>query len=256
MSKQTKQSLANFVSPSLSYLIIIIGLIAVVCLAVGFAASSDNLNGTQRWILVVFLILFAVFSVAASVWLILRESRRVAIGKDNREFNWEVSSPEKQQRKLNNEVNEIAAILKLPEEQLSDLQSAYIVAEDLALRQVQQEAKQPLTRHLSIGNTEFNAVLLKQDIVTCIEVTFLVTPDVSQAKINAMLRKIELAKKTFSQNGKQARIRLLLVLVTQLDQDEEKQLRASLVKKFSSTTVDVDIRLLDFESLQKIYAMD
>ena len=256
MSKQTKNSLADFVSPSLSYLLINIGLIAFVCLAVGFAASSDNLSAIQRWILVVFLILFAVFSVVASVWLILRESWRVAIGKDNREFNWEVSSPEKQQRKLNSEVSEIAAILKLPEEQLSDLLSAYIVAEDLALRQVQQEAKQPLTRHLSIGNTEFNAILLKQDIVTCIEVTFLVTPDFSQAKINAMLRKIELAKKTFSQNGKQTRIRLLLVLVTQLDKDEEAQLRASLVKKFSSTTVDVDIRLLDFESLQKIYAMD
>lgn len=256
MSKQTKNSAANFASPSLSYLLIIIGLIAVVCLAVGFAASSDNLSATQRWILIVFLIFFAVFSVAASVWLILRESRRAAVAKDNREFIWEVSSPAKQQSKLNSAVNEIAAILELPDEQLSDLLSAYIVAEDLALRQVQQEAKQPVTRHLSIGGTDFNAVLLKQDIITCIEVTFLVTPDVSQAKINAMLKKIELAKKTFNQNGRRARVRLLLVLVTQLDQAEETELRSSLVRKFASTPVDVDIRLLDFESLQKTYAMD
>jgi hypothetical protein len=120
---------------------------------------------------------------------------------------------------------------------------------------VQQEAKQPITRHLSIGNTEFNAILLKQDVITCIEVTFLVTSDVSQAKINAMLKKIELAKKTFSQNGKRAKVKLLLVLVTQLDQAEETKLRSSLVKKFASTPVDVDIRLLDFDGLQKIYSM-
>lgn len=255
MSKQTKNSV-DFAPPSLSYLLIIIGLIAVVCLAVGFAASSDNLSATQRWILVVFLILFAVFSVVASVWLILRESRRAAVAKDNREFGWEVSSSAKQQSKLNSAVSEIAASLELPDEQLSDLLSAYIVAEDLALRQVQQEAKQPITRHLSIGSTEFNAILLKQDVITCIEVTFLVTPDVSQAKINAMLKKIELAKKTFNQNGKWARVRLLLVLVTQLDQAEETKLRSSLVKKFAATPVDVDIRLLDFKGLQKIYAMD
>ncbi len=255
MSKRTKNSLADFAPSSLSYLLIIIGLIAFVCLAVGIAASSDNLSATQRWILIVFLILFAVFSVVASVWLILRESRRVAVGKDIRDFSWEVSSPAKQQSKLNSEVKEIAAILELPDEQLSDLLSAYIVAEDLALRQVQQEAKQPITRHLSIGNTEFNAILLKQDVITCIEVTFLVTSDVSQAKINAMLKKIELAKKTFSQNGKRAKVKLLLVLVTQLDQAEETKLRSSLVKKFASTPVDVDIRLLDFDGLQKIYSM-
>ncbi|MDQ3181790.1 MAG: hypothetical protein M3Q33_14905 [Acidobacteriota bacterium] len=248
--------MSDFAPPSLSYLLIITGVIAFVCLVVGFAASSDNLSAIQSWILTVFLILFAVFSVVASVWLILRELRRAAVGRDNRDFNWEVSSPAKQQSKLNSEVSEIAAILKLPDEQLSDLLSAYIVAEDLALRQVQQEAKQPIARHLSIGNTEFNAILLKQDIITCIEVIFLVTPDVSQAKINEMLKKIELVKKTFSQNKREAKIRLLLVLVTQLDQAEEARLRSSLVKKFAATPVDVDIRLLDFEGLQKIYAMD
>jgi hypothetical protein len=48
----------------------------------------------------------------------------------------------------------------------------------------------------------------------------------------------------------------LLVLVTQLDEEGEAKLRSKLVSKFSSTPVDVDIRLLDFQTLQKIYAED
>jgi hypothetical protein len=49
-----------------------------------------------------------------------------------------------------------------------------------------------------------------------------------------------------------------MVLVTQLDQVGEAKLRAAVVKKFTpdTTPVDVDIRLLDFESLQKIYTID
>ena len=47
-------------------------------------------------------------------------------------------------------------------EQLGDLQSAYIVAEDLALRQIQQEENIPLMRHVSVGGVPFDAVMIKR----------------------------------------------------------------------------------------------
>jgi hypothetical protein len=46
----------------------------------------------------------------------------------------------------------------------------------------------------------------------------------------------------------------MLVLVTQLTPDEEELLRGMLVsRRFSDTPVDIDIRMLDFEMLQKVY---
>ena len=130
------------------------------------------------------------------------------------------------------------------------------LAQDLALRQIQQEARMPVLRHVVVGNTPFDGFIVKGDLITCVEVTFLVTPIVSQEKINIVLKKVAAPMKSLKNLKIDARVRLLLVLVTQLDDAAEAQLRSSLVKKFGSTPVDVDIRLLDFEALQKIYAMD
>ena len=47
-----------------------------------------------------------------------------------------------------------------------------------------------------------------------------------------------------------------MVLVTQLDERDVTELRSSIGKKiFPETPVDIDIRLRDFEELQKIYAV-
>jgi hypothetical protein len=50
------------------------------------------------------------------------------------------------------------------------------------------------------------------------------------------------------------RLRLMVVLVTQLTPDEEEVLRGVLTtRRFTDTPVDIDIRLLDFETLQSVY---
>ena len=49
----------------------------------------------------------------------------------------------------------------------------------------------------------------------------------------------------------------MLVLVTQLSEDEVEQLRGMLItRRFTDTPVDIDIRLLDFEMLQKGYVSE
>ena len=51
--------------------------------------------------------------------------------------------------------------------------------------------------------------------------------------------------------------RLMLVIVTQLTPEDEDALRSVLkTKRFSETPVDIDVRLLDFEALQRIYVTD
>lgn len=165
--------------------------------------------------------------------------------------------PEIQRQNLNIEVLELSKILKVEPSQISDLQSAYIVAEDLALRQIQQEENVPLIRHVMLGKAPFEAVLIKNDVINCIEVAFLVAPDMRQERVDAMMRKIALVKKTFGEMRIRMKVRLMLVLVTQLTPEGEDQLRSMLnSKRFAETPVDIDIRLLDFESLQRIYVTD
>jgi hypothetical protein len=96
--------------------------------------------------------------------------------------------------------------------------------------------------------------LVDHDLLICIEVAFLVVPDIRREKIESILKKITKAKQNLAENKSRLRLRLMLVLVTQLSPEEDEILRAALInRRFSETTVDIDIRMLDFEMLQKVY---
>ena len=251
MIKHNERGLANFARPTSNFWVLGAGTIALVCLVIGLLSTlSNGSHGLAA------LFLLSIFGLVFFLWTNINQWKRIAVGESNKHLAWEIDLPESQRQKLNTEVISLAKILDISQEQLSDLLSAYIVAEDLALRQIQQEARMPVMRHVQIGSVPFDGVLVKNDVVTCIEVTFLVTPNIGQEKINLIMNKMASTKRAFGTLQIGAKMRLLLVLVTQLDQQAEAQLRSSLVKKFGETPVDVDIRLLDFESLQKIYAMN
>jgi hypothetical protein len=204
----------------------------------------------------------AVFAISFIGFLIYfglssRTTKRVLAAQDESRIDWESALPDVQRESLNIEVAELSRILEVRTEQISDLQSAYIVAEDLALRQIQQEEQVPLLRHVSIGGVPFDAVLAKQDVLICAEVSFLVAPELRQERIDSMIRKAGRVRKVVEQMGIAMKPRLMVVLVTQLTFEDEERLRKSLTsKRFSGTPVDVDIRLLDFEALQRIYVTD
>ncbi len=191
------------------------------------------------------------------LYLIRRKIRTLEAAQDEARIDWESALPEVQRESLNIEVVELSRILEVSNEQISDLQSAYIVAEDLALRQIQQEEQVPLLRHVSIGDVPFDAVLVKQDMIICAEVSFLVAPELRQERIDSMMRKMALVKQVVLQMKVAMNVRLMVILVTQLTFEDEERLRKSLgTKRFAGTPVDVDIRLLDFEALQRIYVTD
>ncbi len=257
MTKPKKPSLINYTRPLSNHLILIIGLIAAACLAIGIAAASRNLETSQRWVLIISLILLAFFGLSISVWLILQASRRVVVGKNNKDIEWQVDSPENQKKKLNDEVRQLAAILEIADEQLTDLLSAFVVAEDLALRKIQQDERKPLFRHIRVKNVGFDAVLLSAETLNFIEVTFLVAPDLPQDKIDSIGEKISTAKDFFGENYPDSKLKFSLVLVTQLDQEDNARLRSTLTKdRFSLIPVDIDVNFYDFEELQKVYAME
>lgn len=258
MAKRNERSLPNYFSPAKNHLIPITILVVAACLSVGLAIAfgSQHLENIQKWVLICFLMLFALLGLFVPTWLILRHSRKLSVGQKDDSIYWQTMLPESQRRKLNAEVKELGAIMNIPPQQLGDLRSAYIVAEDLALRQLEQETKNTMIRHVSIEGAEFDGIMVNNDIITCIETTFLVTPHVSQEKINTTLKKIEFTAKKMNEIRPGSKLRLLLALVTQLDQEAEAKLRSTLISKFSTTPVDVDIRLLDFEGLQKIFVSE
>ncbi|MGB7209253.1 MAG: hypothetical protein WBD27_11380 [Pyrinomonadaceae bacterium] len=248
MAKQIETSFETFAQPESAIVWIVLPLVAVVCLAVGIVLAITAGNWLLLALLLISLVVVALFSVKS-----ILQSRKT----EKKRFDWETAMPEIQRQNLNIEVLELSKILKVEPSQISDLQSAYIVAEDLALRQIQQEENVPLIRHVMLGKAPFEAVLIKNDVINCIEVAFLVAPDMRQERVDAMMRKIALVKKTFGEMRIRMKVRLMLVLVTQLTPEGEDQLRSMLnSKRFAETPVDIDIRLLDFESLQRIYVTD
>lgn len=251
MSKQLDRPISNFATPRANYPLILVGGFIFLCLLAGFILALIARN----WGLVTVGVL-AMIGTAALVILGVVGSRRAVVGEKNDHLRWEVALPDIQRQDLNIEITELGRILEVDDEQMGDLLSAYIVAEDLALRQIQYEEKTPILRHVSIGKSPFDGVLIQKDLVTCIAVTFLVTPEVRQEKIDSMLLKMAAVRKTFEDMKLGARVRFLLVLVTQLEAEAEAKLRSTIGSKFSSTTVDIDIRMLDFEALQKTYALD
>lgn len=248
MAKQIDTSFETFVQPESAVIWVVSLLVAFVCLAVGIFLAITAGNWLMFALLLVSLLVVAIFSVKS-----ILQSRKT----DKKLIDWETALPEIQRQNLNIEVFELSKILKVEPGQISDLQSAYIVAEDLALRQIQQEENVPLIRHVMLGKAPFEAVLVKNDVINCIEVAFLVAPDMRQERVDAMMRKIALVKKTFGEMQIRMKLRLMMVLVTQLTPEGEDQLRSMLnSKRFAESPVDIDIRLLDFESLQRIYVTD
>ena len=221
-------------------------------LAIGIALSARQ--GSWMILAVFGILLVGTLAFAVQNYL---QFRKLAAARSEGRIQWQAANPDVQRQNLNLEVLELSRILETDREQLSDLQSAYIVAEDLALRQIQQEEKIPLLRHVGVCGVPFNAVMLRDDVLVCAEVSFLISPDLRQDRIDAMLRKIEKVKVALENENVAMRPRLMMVLITQLNSEEEGRLRAGLSKsRFAATPVDIDIRLLDFEALQRIYVTD
>lgn len=170
-------------------------------------------------------------------------------------INWTTTDPEIQRRQLEIAVEYLSKTLELGSaESLADLQSAFIVAEDLALRQIQEEEKCPVFRHTSVFGISFDAVYLADRTLVCIDVIFLVSPAISDAQLAATLKKAGGVAKMARKAGTGLQVRLMLLVITQLTPEDLQKLRSDLrTARFTGTAVDVDICFMDFEALQRRY---
>lgn len=249
MAKPMEHSFARFERPASSAPYAAIGLALSAFLGIG-AVMSVVLNSS---------LLAAVFAIALILilgytWFVVNRTRRISSAIAESMIEWESALPDVQRQSLNIEVAELSRILEVDAGQMSELRSAYIVAEDLALRQIQQEENVPLLRHISVAGVPFDAVFVKRSVLICCEVAFLIVPELRQERIDAMLKKIRAVSDEIERMNIGISVRLMPILIIQLTSEDENELRTSLpARRFADTPVDVDIRILDFEALQRIY---
>lgn len=256
MDKQTETlRKLNFSKNGLiiAFILLTLFLLSLVTFSVLLIAKyADPSLQKQAIILVVFLPLIGLAIATAFLW---RSLEKLSFSKSDRCIT--LMKPEEQRKKLNEQIKELASILEMEDEDLSNLRAAYVLAEDLALRQIEQEKKVPLKRHVKVAGAEFDAAFLDKNYSTLVEVTFVVNSSISKEKIDKILEKVEKARKKFEEIKSGRKVKLLLAIVTQIEKEAEKKLKESLLEKLSTVAkVDIDVRLLDFEALQKNYTED
>lgn len=251
MAKEFDNSLERFARPAAGAGYYFVAIAAVILVLSVLVASIVSRN----WLLTV---ISTLATVAVLGWMAVgaRRHRKTIADKAAGWIAWEPVQPDLQRQALNVAVGEISRILKVQPEAVGDVQTAFIVGEDLALRQIQQEENVPLMRHISIGGVPFDAAFTKDDILVCCEVCFLVSSELGQDRVAAMMRKIGAAKRSVAEMNIGLEVRLMVVIVTQMASADVEKLRGTLsTKRFSSTPVDIDIRLMDFEGLQRVYVL-
>src|SRR5690606_10025410 len=134
MAEEFDNSFERFARPvsGLGYNLVAAGalLLPAATLAVGLVAGN--------WTIVAAAIL-TIAAVAGLLMLAAGRYRRSIGERAAAWIAWEPAFPDVRRQSLNVSVGELSRILKVEPEAVSELRSAFIVAEDLALRQIQQE---------------------------------------------------------------------------------------------------------------------
>lgn len=248
MTEGENKTAVDINRPSPNYPLMIIGGFVFVCLlALIVLAFQDS-----AWSIMI----IGVFALVGAVAYIYFRSMSRPVGLEHR-LEWQPALTEVQKQSLALEVEGIAASLQLDPWQTTELFSAYVVAEDLALRQIQQKHSAPMMRHLQVSGTPFDALIINPDELFCVEVAFVVTPDVRQEKIDSMMKKMGTVRRFLTSQKLDTSLKLLIVLVTQLTPEEVEKLRSCLKSdRFPDSPVDIDIEFFDFEDLQRQYVTE
>ena len=197
----------------------------------------------------------SLIGLGALAYFYLRDQKRLLGNRAAGWLDWETALPDVQRQNLNIAVTEIARAIKA--ESTEELRLPLIVSVDLALRQIQQDEGAPVLRHVGVGGVPFDAVFVKGDVLVCCEVSFLASPELPQERVVAMMKKITAVKRNITAMNIGLEVRLMVAIVTQMSDEDVANLRLSLnTARFSATPTDIDIRLMDFEELQRTFVSD
>ena len=252
-------------------LIIIAVLIGLIYIAAGIVLAFANqaFDGYQKWPLIIFMAVFPLFAIAMFAWLVSKHHTKLYTATPTiAEMSLNTLTPDQQRRKLNSEVSLIISSNGIANSdgkkkitsdgmQRNEIRAAFIVAEDLALRQLELEYGDAFMRHAALEGVPFDGVWINTDKIAGIEVKFLDVPQLSQEAVDTLLDKAEYAAARLRRTRPDADFSFVLTLVTQLGAEEQTKLRMGLENKFALTPVKkIELKVYDFDNLLNTFTAD
>ncbi len=139
---------------------------------------------------------------------------------------------------------------------LQEMCTTYLVAGDLALRQLGLEYPDGLRRHVAIADTPFDGVVTEAERLFAIEVKLLPTGDLRQEILNSVLERAEQTARRLTRTAPQKKFMLLLLLVVAATAEEREHLRENMIRRLSAATIDVDLVIYDYNELHRNLARE
>lgn len=247
---------------------ILIALIYATACAV-LVLAGQNIVEHQRWPIIIFMVVFPLFALGVFGWLVSKHHTKLYSGTPNdADMSLSTLTPEQQRRKLNLEVSSILSGIAQAHESngngsteiphRNEIRMAYIVAEDLALRQLEIEYGDTFMRHASLEGVPFDGVWVNSNKISGIEVKLLDVPFLAQEVVDSLLDKAEYAASRLKHTRPDATFCLVLALVTQLNEEDQVKLRIALENKLFalSPIKKVEVKPFDFDFLQSAFMAD
>lgn len=192
------------------------------------------------------------FRFRLSIISLFFSNKKSVVGALDAAFSWSIVAPEQQKQQLNAAVSAILTALNLPETEREQARLAYVVAADLALRQIEIEYNLPFFRQRMIEGVPFDAVALRDKKVLCAEILFLPAPEIPAERLEIIFKKADYVNQRIGSLRAGSSARLLLVIVTQSWRDETVKFNQTLRKLLHShAPVETDARFFDFDNLQR-----
>lgn len=239
--------------------------------------SSVELDSSQKWTLIIFLVVFPIIVLASFIFLVIKHHKKLYSPSDFRDDESFLGTldREEQVKRIDKEVNELInddnqnqkngeptenntenKKIKSPISSHACIRQNYILAEDLALRQLEIEFGHSIKRQVVLKSNnyriEFDAIAnYNSQKPIAIEVKYINGKYISKKlaySIKNILKEIEEINVTNKTS-------ISLILAVVYEQIDVSTLKNELANILISSNVLINLRLYDFSDLKKNYGL-
>lgn len=242
-----------------------LGIIALfIVLVYGFAIlllgmSGDTLDTKQKWVMVWFIVGFPVLVLFVFYRLVTKHHTKLYSPGDYPDPNdfLRSISPDQQALRIkakteSSKTKDKEQEHKKPESTKKISKSEYLLVEDLVFQKLKEEFKDSFKREVNLKNRAdiiFDGAATKNNTLYLIEIQYTDKPKINYYIIDALKERARTAQLSITENKNYIRVKLLLVVVADLDKKDMYKLESYL----HEITYDdlIEFRMFDFAQLKK-----
>ncbi len=241
-----------------------LGIIAIfIFLVYGIAGlvlgySAGDLQPSEKLPMIWFLVIFPVVVLAAFLWLVSCHHEKLYAPSDfpDKEGFFRAQTPVEQKQHIDAEVEEIQSETNQDTSERLDVSETiavrhdYILAEELAFREIEGEFGVPVLRNVALGTAEINGVLNYKGKRTAIEIKFRRRPSWKRL----IGQTIDRFDRILESHGS---IPVILAIVTEGLTEERRKRAISEARVLSQkSSRPLKLKLYDFGELKKKYGFE